>query len=223
MPEVVRVSNLEVGFRGNALLSIDDFHVGSGEVLAISGPSGIGKTSLLRTIAGLLRPVSGKVQVCGATIPKRPPRGSIGYIPQKLGLVRHSTVWANVMLGSRAGNSRSTSRESAINAIQSMGLWDKKNEPIKRLSGGQQRRVATARSLAQRPKLILADEFLSELDEETSDRVINAVLSYVKSNDAAMILVEHDISRAKEISHRLLVIDDGRLNPFIKDTSILEV
>ena len=223
MPEVMRVSNLEVGFRGNALLSIDDFHVGSGEVLAISGPSGIGKTSLLRTIAGLLRPVSGKVQVCGATIPKRPPRGSIGYIPQKLGLVRHSTVWANVMLGSRAGNSRSTSRESAINAIQSMGLWDKKNEPIKRLSGGQQRRVATARSLAQRPRLILADEFLSELDEETSDRVIDAVLSYVKSNDAAMILVEHDISRAKEISHRLLVIDDGRLNPFIKDTSILEV
>ena len=223
MPEVMRVSNLEVGFRGNALLSIDDFHVDAGEVLAISGPSGIGKTSLLRTIAGLLRPVSGKVQVCGATIPKRPPRGSIGYIPQKLGLVRHSTVWANVMLGSRAGNSRSTSRESAINAIQSMGLWDKKNEPIKRLSGGQQRRVATARSLAQRPRLILADEFLSELDEETSDRVIDAVLSYVKSNDAAMILVEHDLSRAKEISHRLLVIDDGRLNPFIKDTSILEV
>ena len=223
MPEVVRVSNLEVGFRGNALLSIDDFHVGSGEVLAISGPSGIGKTSLLRTIAGLLRPVSGKVQVCGATIPKRPPRGSIGYIPQRLGLVRHSTVWANVMLGSRAGNSRSTSRESAINAIQSMGLWDKKNEPIKRLSGGQQRRVATARSLAQRPRLILADEFLSELDEETSGRVIDAVLSYVKSNDAAMILVEHDLSRAREISHRLLVIDDGRLNPFIKDTSILEV
>ena len=223
MPELVRVSNLEVGFGGNALLSIDDFHVVAGEVLAISGPSGIGKTSLLRTIAGLLRPVSGKVQVCGATIPKRPPRGSIGYIPQKLGLVRHSTVWANVMLGSRAGNSRSTSRESAINAIQSMGLWDKKNEPIKRLSGGQQRRVATARSLAQRPRLILADEFLSELDEETSDRVIDAVLSYVKSNDAAMILVEHDLSRAKEISHRLLVIDDGRLNPFIKDTSILEV
>ena len=111
MPAVVKVNNLEVGFRGNALLSIDDFHVDSGEVLAISGPSGIGKTSLLRTIAGLLKPISGKVQVCGATIPKRPARGSIGYIPQKLGLVRHSTVWANVMLGSRAGNSRSTSKK----------------------------------------------------------------------------------------------------------------
>ncbi len=104
-----------------------------------------------------------------------------------------------------------------------MGLEEKRNEPIKRLSGGQQRRVAIARTLAQRPKLILADEFLSELDEETSDRVVEAVMQYVSSSGAAMVLVEHDISRAREISDRLLVIDDGRLNPFITDTSIMEV
>ena len=127
------------------------------------------------------------------------------------------------MLGSRAGNPRSTSREHAINAIESMGLVEKKNEPIKRLSGGQQRRVATARTLAQRPRLILADEFLSELDEETSERVVKSVLKYVWSSEAAMILVEHDVSRAREISDRLLVIDDGRLNPFITDTSVMEV
>ena len=223
MPEAVRISNLEVGFQSHTLLSIENFHVNTGEVLAITGPSGIGKTSLLKTIAGLLKPISGTVQVCGVTIPQRPERGSIGYIPQKLGLVRHSSVWANVMLGSRAGNPRSTSREHAMNAIEAMGLGEKKNEPIKRLSGGQQRRVATARTLAQRPRLILADEFLSELDEETSERVVNSVLNYVRSNEAAMILVEHDVSRAREISDRLLIIDDGRLNPFITDTSVMEV
>ena len=223
MKKTVSISNLEVGFNGHPLLSIDDFHVNNGEVLAITGPSGIGKTSLLRTIAGILKPISGTVQVCGATIPNRPERGSIGYIPQKLGLVRHSSVWANVMLGSRAGNPRATSRENAMNAIEALGLKEKKNEPIKRLSGGQQRRVATARTLAQRPDLILADEFLSELDEDTSVRVVNSVLDYVRSSNAAMILVEHDISRAREISDRLLVIDDGRLNPFITDTSIMEV
>jgi energy-coupling factor transporter ATP-binding protein EcfA2 len=61
------------------------------------------------------------------------------------------------------------------------------------------------------------------LDDETSERVVKSVLNYVRENDAAMILVEHDISRAREISDRLLVIDDGRLNPFITDTSIMEV
>ncbi|MEL0189277.1 MAG: ATP-binding cassette domain-containing protein [Candidatus Poseidoniales archaeon] len=223
MSEVVRISNLEVGFQKQPLLSIENLIVNSGEVLAITGPSGIGKTSLLKTVAGLLTPLSGSVQVCEATSPQKPPRGTIGYIPQKLGLVRHSSVWANVMLGSRAGNTKSDSREQSTNAILAMGLEEKRNEPIKRLSGGQQRRVAIARTLAQRPKLILADEFLSELDEETSDRVVKAVMQYVSSSGAAMVLVEHDISRAREISDRLLVIDDGRLNPFITDTSIMEV
>ena len=220
---VVRIRDLEVGFQKQPLLSIENLIVNSGEVLAITGPSGIGKTSLLKTIAGLLTPISGLVQVCEAISPQKPARGTIGYIPQKLGLVRHSSVWANVMLGSRAGNTKSHSRGQSTNAILAMGLEEKRNEPIKRLSGGQQRRVAIARTLAQRPKLILADEFLSELDEETSDRVVKAVMQYVSSSGAAMVLVEHDISRAREISDRLLVIDDGRLNPFITDTSIMEV
>ena len=220
---VVRIRDLEVGFQKQPLLSIENLIVNSGEVLAITGPSGIGKTSLLKTIAGLLTPISGLVQVCEAISPEKPARGTIGYIPQKLGLVRHSSVWANVMLGSRAGNTKSHSRGQSTNAILAMGLEEKRNEPIKRLSGGQQRRVAIARTLAQRPKLILADEFLSELDEETSDRVVKAVMQYVSSSGAAMVLVEHDISRAREISDRLLVIDDGRLNPFITDTSIMEV
>ena len=127
------------------------------------------------------------------------------------------------MLGSRAARSSSDSKERAIDSIIAMGLEEKKYESVKRLSGGQQRRVAIARTLAQRPKLILADEFLSELDEKTSMKVTKAVTDYVLASGAAMILVEHDITRAKEISDRLLIIDDGRLNPFITDTSILEV
>ena len=95
-----------------------------------------------------------------------------------------------------------------------MGLEDKMFEPVRRLSGGQQRRVATARTLAQKPKLILADEFLSELDDENISIVIDAVKEYMDKSKSAMIIVEHNIRRASEISDRLLQIKDGKLEDY---------
>jgi len=96
-------------------------------------------------------------------------------------------------------------------AIRTLGLEDKIDEPIRRLSGGQQRRVATARTLAQKPKLILADEFLSELDETNIEIVSNAVKNYVMENNAALVIVEHDIERARELSTRMLRFEKGKL------------
>ena len=104
-----------------------------------------------------------------------------------------------------------------------MGLEEKINDPIRKLSGGQQRRVATARTLAQSPNLILADEFLSELDQDTIDMVLGEVTQYIKSNNSALLVVEHDITRAKIMADRLLVIDDGRVNPFITEPTAMEV
>ena len=86
--------------------------------------------------------------------------------------------------------------------------------PIRKLSGGQQRRVATARTLAQKPRLILADEFLSELDQDNVNNIIDVFTSYIEENDAAMILVEHDIERAKKMSTRIIEIKDNQLRIF---------
>jgi ABC-type glutathione transport system ATPase component len=77
--------------------------------------------------------------------------------------------------------------------------------------------------LAQEPDLILADEFLSELDEETMGTVLRGVVEYIRNNNAALLVIEHDVSRAKSMADRLLVIDDGRLNPFITEVTMLEV
>ena len=82
-------------------------------------------------------------------------------------------------------------------AIKQMNLEDKIDESIKRLSGGQQRRVAIARTIAQNPKLILADEFLSELDEKTAENVWKTMLDYVSANSITLIIVEHNASRAR--------------------------
>ena len=243
--------------------------------------SGIGKTTLLKTIAGLSKPISGTISISGKseTYPKKifsqnslksyfqpiRKRGFLGYIPQNLGLVRHATVMHNVMLGANAGHNKlwpkfsaftllfcllfafsiivhsfltwnsallywippltvlitfilifflsffSPHQAPALTAIDSLGISDYKYQIIRKLSGGQKRRVATARTLAQNPKLILADEFLTELDDKTKNIVKSEVLSYISQNNASIIIVEHDINRAREMSDRIFQISDGKL------------
>lgn len=228
---VVEIDELTIGYsKKNPLVEIPRLEISSGEIIAITGPSGVGKTTLIRTISGLVRPLKGKVSLFGQPFGVRPKRGSLGYIPQRLGLVRHASVFHNVMLGARAGNSGPYSifpdskiRDSCLDSIRRMGLSEKLYEPIRRLSGGQQRRVAIARAIAQSPKIILADEFLSELDETTLEMVKTEVVEFVRNESSTLIVVEHDVSRAKSIADRMLVIDDGRVNPFISRTTALEV
>ena len=211
-------------------MEIPRLEISSGEIIAITGPSGVGKTTLIRTISGLVRPLKGKVSLFGKPFGVRPKRGSLGYIPQRLGLVRHASVLHNVKLGARAGISNPYSifpnkeiRDLCLDSIRRMGLSEKIYEPIRRLSGGQQRRVAIARTMAQSPKIILADEFLSELDEKTLEMVKTEVVEFVRKESSTLIVVEHDVSRAKSIADRMLVIDDGRVNPFISQITALEV
>jgi ABC-type multidrug transport system ATPase subunit len=192
-----------------------------GKITSIIGPSGIGKTTLLRTLSGLVMPLSGSIE-CNV-----PRRGGLGYIPQRLGLVRHTSVYHNVDLGARAGTRFLSEpktwlkrrNDRVLSAIETMGLSDKIDEPIRRLSGGQQRRVATARTLAQQPGLILADEFLSELDDSNISLVINAVKEYLLESKSAMIVVEHNVQRAVEISDEVLQISDGKLRPYVNSDS----
>jgi ABC-type multidrug transport system ATPase subunit len=229
---IIRLIDVEIGYKAaEPLVKIPNLEVYPGEIVAIAGPSGVGKTTLLRTIAGLIRPISGKLEVCGLVSPFKPGKGVLGYVPQRLGLIRHTSVIHNVMIGANAGHNKSfwsllpssLAKKHALESIDSMGLSDKLNEPVRRLSGGQQRRVATARTLAQEPVLILADEFLSELDDETMAVVLKRVVEYIRNNNAALLVVEHDISRAKSMADRLLVIDDGRINPFITEVTMIEV
>lgn len=205
---LLKLTNLNVGF-GEDLVQDVSLEVHSGEIIAVLGQSGIGKTTLIRTIAGLVQPRQGSVEL------NLPEHGGLGYIPQRLGLVRHASVYHNVNLGARAslpwfkGNREERTRR-VTSAIAAMGLEEKTREPIRRLSGGQLRRVATARALAQQPKLLLADEFLSELDHTTVDVVVDAVKT-LTDDGHSLVMVEHHEENVEMIATRIWLIENQQL------------
>ena len=206
----IHAENLRIGYSANSVLAqISNFNVESGDIVSIVGKSGIGKTTFLKTIANLVEPIGGKLTVFDKS-PERI-RGRIGYIPQKLGLLKHDTVYGNVLQGaichesiwrSILGFHEPKVIDRVNETIEIMNLKDKIHEPVKRLSGGQQRRVAIARTIAQNPKIILADEFLSELDDETANDVWTLMLDYVKSNSITLLIVEHNLDRASQAERR---------------------
>ena len=205
---LLKLSNLNVGFSEDLVQDVS-LEVRSGEIIAVLGQSGIGKTTLIRTIAGLVQPRQGSVEL------NLPEHGGLGYIPQRLGLVRHASVYHNVSLGARAslpwfkGNREERARR-VTSAIAAMGLEEKTREPIRRLSGGQLRRVATARALAQQPKLLLADEFLSELDHMTVDVVVDAVKT-LTDDGHSLVMVEHHEENVEMIATRIWLIENQQL------------
>ena len=219
MSIVVSAVDLKIGYSSSSVLAnIDNLQIVKGEIISIIGESGIGKTTLIRNIAKLQEPLAGELLIFG--LDSRPKRGNVGYIPQKLGLIKHETVYFNVLEGAICHQSifRSVSGfhdqkviDKVKESIKLMRLSDKIDEPIKYLSGGQQRRVAVARTMAQGAKLILADEFLSELDDKTADTVWNVMHDYVKANQITLIIVEHNIERAK-LADRCFKLERGENN-----------
>jgi len=210
---LVHLHDVSVGY-DIPLIEDINIEVSSGDVIAVLGPSGIGKTTLLRTIAGLVKPLEGEVELAV------PSRGGLGYIPQRLGLVGNSSVRTNIEMGTRVGLSRwylpffpvpSKQREFAEQAMTDLGISHLADQPVRILSGGQQRRVATAKTVAQRPKLVLADEFLGELDDDNVDIVMKTVRNAIEAQNSAMIMVEHHEELAKQVANRIWRIEDNHL------------
>lgn len=210
---LVHLHDVAIGYDVPLIEDIN-IEVIAGDVIAVLGPSGIGKTTLLRTIAGLVRPLEGDVELAV------PSRGGLGYIPQRLGLIGNLTVRDNVEMGTRVSLSRwhlpffpvpGKQRRFAERAMEDLGILPLADQPVRILSGGQQRRVATAKTVAQRPKLVLADEFLGELDDDNVEIVMETVRHAIHAQNSAMIMVEHHEELAKEVANRIWRIKDGRL------------
>jgi phosphonate transport system ATP-binding protein len=186
------------------------------------GPSGSGKTTLLKLAAGLLRPTTGGVTL---HLPDAAPAeehlraGRVGYIPQHLGLVRNRLVLDNVLAGALAraprlrslvGDFPEADVAAALEALRAVGLASKWDRRAQQLSGGERQRVAIARALVQRPMMLCADEFVSNLDVANADVVLGLV-DALRERGVTVLMALHDPVLAKAHADRVAVVRAGRV------------
>ena len=193
--------------------------IGQGEVVALVGPSGSGKSSLLH-IAGLMeRPEQGSITLKGQVVTdaddKRRTvlrRAHVGFVYQFHNLLPEFTALENVAMPARlAGHTKSQALATATALIEKLGLVERASHLPSQLSGGEQQRAALARAMAAKPKLVLMDEPFSNLDPQLRDQMRDLTLRLLRENNAAGLIVTHDAADALRMADRIAVQNKGRI------------
>jgi len=205
---VLKVSNLSVAFDNTVIVDNISFTVPTGETLAITGPSGIGKTTLLHAICGIVRTTHGTIHIDNSDISSLPThKRGIGLVSQTGDLFPTMTVSQNIEFGLRIAKMAKTDRTTRVHELLEMvNLAHLAHRNVAELSGGEARRIALARALAPRPQVLLLDEPLSGLDQETHESLISDLARVLKQNTTTALLVTHDQSEADFLANTTFVL-----------------
>ncbi len=214
---IIVVKNLHKHFGDIKALDGVNMTVERSAVVVIIGPSGGGKSTLLRCVNYLEVPTSGEVWVDGQRLTTNPKqlnavRAEIGMVFQLFNLFPHLSVLDNVTLAQRTVRKRSTEEAKAIamEQLRHVGIPEKAHAYPAQLSGGQQQRVAIARALAMNPKIMLFDEPTSALDPEMIREVMDVMLALAKEG-MTMVVVSHEMGFARTAADSMILLDEGRI------------
>ena len=192
-----------------------DLRVAAGDTVAVIGPSGAGKSTLVNTIAGFIKPASGRMLWNGLDLAGLDPgKHPMSIIFQDSNLFPHLSVFQNVALGLRPSLKLSDSeRGHVVAAVARVGLDGLEGRKLATLSGGQQSRVALARILARARPLLLLDEPFAALGPALRDEMLDLVAELVAANGATLLMVTHDPKDAERIASQTILVADGCAHP----------
>lgn len=207
------LKNISKKYKDKEILKNISFDIKEGELVCILGPSGCGKTTLLNIIGGFISDFSGDVLLSDENINNiSPEKREIATVFQSYGLFTHKNVIDNVSYGLKLLKIDKNTRENrAKEMLEKVGLASYEKKKIKELSGGEQQRVAIARSMVLNPKLLLLDEPLSNLDVHLRDVMRKEIKKIQKQFGVTMIIVTHDQEDAFKLADRVIVINEGHI------------
>jgi putative ABC transport system ATP-binding protein len=192
--------------------------INSGEFISMVGPSGSGKSTILNIIGCIDKPSSGNVMIDGEDVSSLNDRGltkirlnKIGFIFQQFYLIPTLNALENIELPMKEAKiPREKRRKRTISLLSQVGLSERKKHYPSQLSGGEQQRVAIARSLANNPSMILADEPTGEIDSETSEKIVGLLRKLNTEEKLTLIIVTHDLKIAN-YADRMITLEDGKI------------
>lgn len=204
------VDGVTVRFGPRVVLDRVGLEVAPGEIVGLLGPSGSGKSTLLRVVAGLLPPDAGRVLLDGADVTRRPAhRRGIGLVFQDEQLFPHRSVAENVGFGLRMQRTAPADVAARVGELlELVGLAGYGGRGVASLSGGEAKRVALARSLAPRPRVLLLDEPLTGLDADLHDRLVSDIGDVLRATATTAVHVTHDQAEAAALADRVVRIGD---------------
>ncbi|MBI4843047.1 MAG: amino acid ABC transporter ATP-binding protein [Nitrospirae bacterium] len=214
---MIKFINVNKWFKEHQVLKNVNLEISKGEVVVICGPSGAGKSTLLRTINKLEPIQKGDIVIEGAhlsdnTINITSMRADIGMVFQQFNLYPHMSVIKNIMLAPVKVRkiSKKEAHDRAMRLLEKVGLAHKRDCYPNQLSGGEQQRVAIARSLAMEPKIMLFDEPTSALDPELINEVLDVMIS-LADEGMTMVVVSHEMAFAQQVANRVVFMDNGEI------------
>jgi ABC-2 type transport system ATP-binding protein len=209
---ILDIHGLEKTYAGGTVaLQPTTLAIRKGEIFALLGPNGAGKTTLIGCVCGLVRPSAGRITAFGLDMARdwRRARARIGLVPQELSVdmfehVGTAVAYSRALFGLRADPARMEA------LLRSLSLWDKRDAPIRELSGGMKRRVLIAKALAHDPEILFLDEPTAGVDVELR-RDMWGLIAELRQQGVTIILTTHYIEEAEEMADRIGVIDRGEL------------
>lgn len=209
----VSLSDLTLSYGQTVAVPDLNLDIRKGELIALLGPSGCGKTTTMRAIAGLLTPTGGKIMIDGADVTRTPAnKRGIGLVFQSYALFPHLSAFENVAFGLRLRKLPDAQVRAKTEAgMATVGLKGFEARKPAEMSGGQQQRLALARSLVMEPKVLLLDEPLSNLDARLRLEMRNELQRVQKDTGITMVFVTHDQSEALALADRVVLMKDGRI------------